>query len=56
MKRHVNASGEKIIKDKPLSVNDVPDISNRYIDAETLFAWLDKLVEVKKHEEDICNN
>ena len=54
MKRIVNASSDTKIK--TLVVDDVPDISNRLIEADVLFAWLDKLVEVKGNAENICDN
>lgn len=38
------------------SVNDklesIPDIANQVTDLETVLAWIDKLIEVKKNDKD----
>lgn len=41
---------------KHSSVDDklesIPDIANQVTDLETVLAWIDKLIEVKKNDED----
>lgn len=35
---------------KPTTVDDIPDIANRYVSLDTVLSWLDTLVEVHKNE------
>ena len=38
------------------TVDDVPDIANRYLSVDTIISWLDKLEEVHNNETNISNN
>lgn len=46
---------DKEVDNKSLTVDDIPDIDNRIVTLEQLLDWIDKVVEVGKHEQNICN-
>lgn len=41
---------------KPTTVDDIPDIANRYVSLDTVLSWLDTLVEVHKNETNTRDN
>lgn len=54
MKRMIRASAS----DKGFDVSTIdtiPDIDNRYLDADVVISWLDKLVEVHENEKAASN-
>lgn len=45
------------LKDKKImTVDDVPDISNRILDLDTVLSWMDKLVEVNENAKNTSDN
>ena len=41
---------------RPTKLDDVPDISNRYVDLDVVLSWLDTLEEVNDYETNISDN
>lgn len=54
MKRVVASSVSEETSDTR-TVEDIPDISNRFLSVDAVVSWLDKLVEVGKDDENIRN-
>ncbi len=56
MKRQIYANPKYSQSPGNLTVDDIPNISDRYLDVNVILSWLDRLEEVQKHEENIGNN
>lgn len=56
MKVQVYAPTKSSDNSKKQSIDNIPDIANKYVDLDTVLSWLDTLEEVNTYETNTSDN